>query len=267
MCPSYMATRDENDSTRGRANVLRLAISGQLGPIGLTDPALYPVLDLCLECKACKSECPTGVDMARMKSEFLHQYRLRHGTKARSRLLAHVDQLAVWGSRLAPAVELARRRAFRCAGWPTCCWVSTAAACRRRLPAGRFSIGGQRKRGRFEHGDGAGRSAAGAVRRHLHELSRAGHSDRRGRAGRSRGLGRLGSAARLLRPAADLEGISGRRPAAGRADRASAAAAGRAGLPIVFCEPGCYSAVRDDHPQLAPRRAAGATRVALPQPA
>ena len=102
MCPSYMATRDENDSTRGRANVLRLAISGQLGSTGLTDPVLYPVLDLCLECKACKSECPTGVDMARMKSEFLHQYRIRHGTKARSRLLAHVHELAVWGSRLAP---------------------------------------------------------------------------------------------------------------------------------------------------------------------
>src|SRR5262249_26862208 len=102
MCPSYMATRDENDSTRGRANVLRLAISGQLGPLGLTDPALHSVLDLCLECKACKSECPTGVDMARMKSEFLHQYRLQHGAKVRARLLAAIDRLAEWGSRTAP---------------------------------------------------------------------------------------------------------------------------------------------------------------------
>lgn len=102
MCPSYMATRDENDSTRGRANVLRLAISGQLAPIGLTDPVLYPVLDLCLECKACKSECPTGVDMARMKSEFLFQYGRQHGTTMRARLLARVDRLAVLGSRFAP---------------------------------------------------------------------------------------------------------------------------------------------------------------------
>ncbi len=102
MCPSYMATRDENDSTRGRANVLRLAISGQLGSIGFTDPVLYPVLDLCLECKACKSECPTGVDIARLKSELLHQYRMQHGATLRSRLLSRVDRLALWGSRLAP---------------------------------------------------------------------------------------------------------------------------------------------------------------------
>ena len=68
-----MATRDEADSTRGRANALRLAISGQLGADGLADPALGRALELCLECKACKTECPTGVDMARMKIEVLHQ--------------------------------------------------------------------------------------------------------------------------------------------------------------------------------------------------
>ena len=74
MCPSFQATRDEKDSTRGRANLLRLAITGQLGFEGFTDPAVHEVLDLCLECKACKSECPTNVDMARLKAEFLHQY-------------------------------------------------------------------------------------------------------------------------------------------------------------------------------------------------
>jgi len=78
MCPSYMATRNEADSTRGRANALRMAINGQLGPEGLASPSLKPALDLCLECKACKSECPTGVDMARMKAEFLYQYHLQH---------------------------------------------------------------------------------------------------------------------------------------------------------------------------------------------
>ena len=74
MCPSYMATRNEAASTRGRANALRMAINGQLGPEGLGHPSLKPALDLCLECKACKSECPTGVDMARMKSEYLYQF-------------------------------------------------------------------------------------------------------------------------------------------------------------------------------------------------
>ena len=74
MCPSYMATRDEAHSTRGRANVLRLAMTGQLGESGLGDEGVYEVLDLCLECRACKSECPVGVDMAAFKSEFLADY-------------------------------------------------------------------------------------------------------------------------------------------------------------------------------------------------
>ncbi len=102
MCPSYRATSDETDSTRGRANALRMAISGQLGPGGFTDKALYPVMELCVECKACKTECPTGVDMARMKSEYLHQYQREHGATGRSRILAHAEQLAIWGSRMAP---------------------------------------------------------------------------------------------------------------------------------------------------------------------
>jgi FAD/FMN-containing dehydrogenase/NAD-dependent dihydropyrimidine dehydrogenase PreA subunit len=78
MCPSYMATRDEKDSTRGRANTLRLAMTGKLGESGLGDKGVYEVLDLCLECRACKAECPVGVDMARFKSEFLADYWTRH---------------------------------------------------------------------------------------------------------------------------------------------------------------------------------------------
>jgi FAD/FMN-containing dehydrogenase/Fe-S oxidoreductase len=102
MCPSYQATRDEQHSTRGRANALRLAITGQLGSEGLTDPALFEVLDLCLECKACKAECPTNVDMARLKAEFLHQYYRKHGLPRRNRLLGNVATLSRWGCRLAP---------------------------------------------------------------------------------------------------------------------------------------------------------------------
>ncbi|MCH7688615.1 MAG: 4Fe-4S dicluster domain-containing protein, partial [Planctomycetes bacterium] len=102
MCPSYMATREEKDSTRGRANVLRLAISGQLGSDDWRQRELHDVLDLCLECKACKSECPTGVDMARLKAEFLHQFHRKHGVPLRTRLLADVSTTAQWGSRFAP---------------------------------------------------------------------------------------------------------------------------------------------------------------------
>jgi FAD/FMN-containing dehydrogenase len=102
MCPSYMATREETHSTRGRANVLRLAMAGQLGEAGLGDEGVRSVLELCLECRACKAECPVGVDVARFKSEFLADYWKRHGTSARARLLGHVHEMASWGSRLAP---------------------------------------------------------------------------------------------------------------------------------------------------------------------
>jgi FAD/FMN-containing dehydrogenase/Fe-S oxidoreductase len=102
MCPSYQATRDEQHSTRGRANALRLALTGQADLKGMTDPALHAALDLCLECKACKSECPTNVDMARLKAEFLHQYYRRHGVPLRSRLFGRIAEISRWGSRFAP---------------------------------------------------------------------------------------------------------------------------------------------------------------------
>jgi Fe-S oxidoreductase len=107
MCPSYMATREESDSTRGRANVLRMAMTGRLGESGLGDEGVFRVLDLCLECRACKSECPVGVDMARFKSEFLADYWKRHGTPLGARALGNVHQLARWGSRFAPVANWA----------------------------------------------------------------------------------------------------------------------------------------------------------------
>jgi Fe-S oxidoreductase/FAD/FMN-containing dehydrogenase len=90
MCPSFRATRDEAHSTRGRANALRTAMTGQLGPDGMTSKELYEVLDLCLECKACKRECPSLVDMAKLKYEFLAQYMAKHGVPWRSWLFGHV---------------------------------------------------------------------------------------------------------------------------------------------------------------------------------
>jgi FAD/FMN-containing dehydrogenase/Fe-S oxidoreductase len=112
MCPSYRATHDEKDSTRGRANLLRLAITGQLGLRGFTDPHIQQVLDLCLECKACKTECPTNVDMARLKAEFLHQFYKQHGVPYRNRLLGHVAALGRIGCALAPLSSWTVRTGF-----------------------------------------------------------------------------------------------------------------------------------------------------------
>ncbi|MGF1571684.1 MAG: FAD-binding and (Fe-S)-binding domain-containing protein [Sumerlaeia bacterium] len=93
MCPSYMATRDEEDSTRGRANALRLAMSGQLGDEGVGGDRIHEVLDLCLQCKACKSECPSNVDMARMKAEHLGQYYKTHSPSLRDRIFSEAPTM------------------------------------------------------------------------------------------------------------------------------------------------------------------------------
>jgi FAD/FMN-containing dehydrogenase/Fe-S oxidoreductase len=94
MCPSYMVTRDERDSTRGRANALRNALAGRLPPEVLFGPEMYDVIDLCVGCKACQSECPTSVDMARMRGEFLYHYHEQHGRDLRTRLFAAMPQLS-----------------------------------------------------------------------------------------------------------------------------------------------------------------------------
>ena len=88
MCPSYRVTRDETHVTRGRANTLRLALSGQLGQHGLASPEVREVLDLCVSCKGCRRECPTGVDMARIKIEARAAHQSRYGLRLRDRLIA-----------------------------------------------------------------------------------------------------------------------------------------------------------------------------------
>jgi Fe-S oxidoreductase len=102
MCPSYMVTKDEAHSTRGRANTLRLAMAGQLGDAKLADEGVHEVLDLCLECRACKSECPVGVDVARFKSEFLSGYWNRRGLPLSARVFGNARSAAVMGSYFAP---------------------------------------------------------------------------------------------------------------------------------------------------------------------
>ena len=107
MCPSYRATGDERDLTRGRANTLRLALSNQLGADVVAEEAVRDALDLCVSCKGCKRECPTGVDMARMKIEFLSHYKRRHGFTLRDKLIGHMPRYAAWAARLQPLASVA----------------------------------------------------------------------------------------------------------------------------------------------------------------
>src|SRR6202047_3235323 len=109
MCPSYRATGDEQHLTRGRANTLRLALSRQLGPDALVSEEMRETMALCVSCKGCKRECPTGVDMAKMKVEFLHHYKKRHGLSLRDRMIAYLPRYAPYAARMAPLVNLRNR--------------------------------------------------------------------------------------------------------------------------------------------------------------
>ena len=233
MCPSYMATRDEKDSTRGRANTLRLAMAGRLGESGLGDEGVFRVLDLCLECRACKAECPVGVDVARFKSEFLADYWERHGTPLRARALGDVALASAWGSRFAPLSN----------------WVAGAAAPmlgidgRRKLPAWR------RKTFARQAAPASGRPIA------LFNDTFTNHYDPEIGIAAVEVLERGGCSVDVVRP-----GCCGR-PLISQGLLAEARAqaakvvdglwpiAGRGGK-ILFLEPSCLSAVKEDVPSL-----------------
>src|SRR2546421_12853965 len=143
MCPSYRATRDEIHLTRGRANTLRLALSGQLGTDG--EEAVKQALDLCVSCKGCRRECPTGVDMAKMKIEFLHHYHARHGYAMKDRLIAYLPRYGPLASRFPRTANAVQRMGRRALGF----------AAQRSLPKWRRSFLGSLRR---SSGDGkAGR--------------------------------------------------------------------------------------------------------------
>jgi Fe-S oxidoreductase len=243
MCPSYMATGDEGASTRGRANALRLAMTGQLGRTELTDEALLPVLDLCLECKACKSECPTGVDMARLKSEFLNQYWQRHGVSRSARWLAQTDRIAKWGSRLAPLSNwLMSRSATKSFNEK---WLGLDY--KRPLPrfAGRTFEDWWRGQLRAEQGADVALFVDTFSNHFEPETLIA--AVRLG----ERWQQEVAIAPRVCcgRPAISKGMLE---HAAQQAETATQALLplARMGMAIVFCEPSCYSAVVDDHPHL-----------------
>ncbi|MBX3653942.1 MAG: FAD-binding protein [Ramlibacter sp.] len=134
MCPSYRVTRDEKHLTRGRANTLRLALSGQLdgrpADSPLASEAVREAMDLCVGCKGCKRDCPTGVDMAKMKVEFLHHYKARHGRSIKDTLVARLPEYARWASRFAPLLNLRNRWAWLAAAGER----ATGFSARRSLP-------------------------------------------------------------------------------------------------------------------------------------
>jgi len=131
MCPSYMVTLEEGDSTRGRANALRAAISGRLPQQALTGRELYEVMDLCIGCKACKAECPSNVDMAKLKHEFLAHYYAAHGLPMRARIFGQVAAMGPLACAIAPLSNWALRAGP--ARWLLQRWLGIDA--RRRLPA------------------------------------------------------------------------------------------------------------------------------------
>jgi FAD/FMN-containing dehydrogenase/Fe-S oxidoreductase len=136
MCPSYRVTRNEADLTRGRANSLRLALSGQLGPDALASEGMAETMKLCVSCKACKRECPTSVDMARMKIEVLAARAKTHGLSLRDRLVAYLPRYAPYAARVPWLLNLRDRL-------PGAAWASERVlglSAQRKLPVWRGDV-------------------------------------------------------------------------------------------------------------------------------
>jgi FAD/FMN-containing dehydrogenase/Fe-S oxidoreductase len=264
MCPSFRVTGNERDVTRGRANSLRLAISGQLGPDALASDEMLETMKLCVSCKGCRRECPTGVDMARMKIEVLAAANARRGLSLRDRLVAYLPRYAPYAARLAPLLHA--RDAI-----PGAAWLSerlTGMTAKRSLPswsARPFSLPFAAASPRLR-GEGIREVAllADTFNRYFEPENLEAAVEV---------LGRLGYRVTELRP----EKGDGARPlccgrtflSAGLVDEARAearrllAAAGRflaRGVPVVGLEPSCLLTLRDELHALLP--GAGAERLA-----
>ena len=254
MCPSYMVTRDEEHSTRGRANLLRQALNGAL-PVGeLAGARMMEALDLCVECKACKTECPSGVDFAKLKYETLARAHAAHGVPARDRAFARIDRLAAWGARAAPVAN-------RLAASGPARSVLHRLGIHRDRPLPRFA---SRTYGQWRAGREPPKAARGEVVLFVDTFTNYFHPEVGIAATRiAEALGfRVISAARLEccgRPSISKGELD---RAARLAERNVAALVGHArrGIPIVGVEPSCILALRDEYPLLL--RSAPAAMVA-----
>jgi len=244
MCPSYMVTREEKHSTRGRANTLRLAMAGRLGDAGLGDEGVHEVLDLCLECRACKAECPVGVDVARFKSEFLADYWRRTGTPLRARAMGGIHTLSEWASRVAPLANAAARSGVGR-------WLNERllGVDRRRVPP---AFVRDTLRRRLARSSGNGRTPRSAVlfADTFTNFNHPGIGIAAADVLASAGIGvRLAPHGCCGRPMISQGLLDAARDAAlANADALHGAAAH--GERIVFLEPSCLSAVREDAPAL-----------------
>lgn len=238
MCPSFMATRDERDSTRGRANVLRLAMTGKMGESGLGDEGVHDALSLCLECRACKAECPVGVDVARFKSEFLADYYTRRGVPLKATVLGNIHKTAALASRF-PALANA------VANNPVVKWVNEMVLgvdARRHVPTWRGDTFAKQLGGRRT---GSGQAVT------IFNDTFTNHYDPEIGMAAVEILERSGHAVNVVRP-----GCCGRplisqglleqaRVQAAQLVEALAPIAAR-GEKILFCEPSCLSSVKED---------------------
>ena len=268
MCPCYRATMNERDVTRGRANTLRLALSGQLGPDAFASDDMMETLKLCVSCKACRRECPTGVDMAKMKIEVLAARAAKHGLSLRDRLIAFLPRYAPIAARACRLANLRDDDAGLAHCSETICRLERAArACRAGAATCREpdELSSARRQGDGPRGR--------ALRRHVQPLFRAGEHRRRARRARGRWLSRASAEARgrqRRRSAADARsssfGLVERGAARSRRTVAALVPFVARGVPIVGLEPSCSSPSATssgaDHARrrATPRRASDAVR-------
>jgi Fe-S oxidoreductase len=246
MCPSYRATGDEQHLTRGRANTLRLALSGQLGPDALTSDAMAETMSLCVSCKGCRRECPTGVDMAKMKLEFLAQHRKTHPLTLRDRLIAYLPRYAPVASVFSGLLNLRKPGGMLA-----------------RIGESLFGLSAQRALPRWAPHIYRGTTSAGAGREVILLVDTFNRYFEPGNAeAAERVLTRAGYRVTTPEPSVGRPLCCGRTfLAAGLVDEArkearrmldALAPALAAGTPIVGLEPSCLLTLRDEYPALLP---------------